>query len=66
MTVREPECVAIKRRGAEHVTKLLKGKSPEEQLVFWQRRTEALLAKQAKAKSQSLRMPPNKAINADA
>ena len=66
MTVREPECVAIKRRGAEHVTKLLTGKTPEEQLAFWQRRTEALIAKQLKVKSQSLKVSPNKVINADA
>jgi hypothetical protein len=58
MTVREPECVAIKRRGAEHVTKLLAGKTPEEQLDFWQRRTEALLAKQARAKSHSPKVSP--------
>jgi hypothetical protein len=52
MTDREPECVALKRRGAEHVAKQLAGKSPQEQLDYWRRRTEALLAKQAKAKSQ--------------
>ena len=52
MTTREPECVALKRRGAEYVAKQLAGKSLQERLNYWQRRTEALLAKQAKAKSQ--------------
>ena len=66
MTVHESECVAIKRRGAEHVAKLLAGKSPDEQLAFWQQRTAALLAKQATAKSQSPKVSPNKAMNPDA
>ena len=59
MTVREPECVSIIRRDAEYVTKLLAGKSPEEQLGFWKQRTEALLAKQAKAKSQPKKEAPS-------
>jgi hypothetical protein len=50
MTIREPECVALKRRGAEHVAKLLAGKSPGQQLEFWQQRTQALLARQAQEK----------------
>ncbi len=65
MRVRESECVMLKRRGAEYVAKLLEDKTPEEQLVFWQQRTEALLAKQAKAKPQALEASPNKTINAD-
>ena len=52
ITTREAECVALKRRGAEYVAKQLAGKSLQEQLAYWQRRTEALLAKQAKTKSQ--------------
>ena len=52
MTTREPECVVLKRRGADYVAKQLAGKSLQEQLAYWQRRTEALLAKQAKTKSQ--------------
>ena len=54
MKICEPECVMLKRRGAEYVAKLLKDKTSKEQLVFWQKRTEALLTKQAKAKSQTL------------
>ena len=52
MMTHEPECIALKRRGAEYVAKQLAGKSLQEQLDYWQRRTEALLAKQAKTKSQ--------------
>ena len=51
MVIHEPECVAIKRRGAEHVGRLLAGKTQEEQLAFWQRRTAALPAKRARVKS---------------
>jgi hypothetical protein len=36
----------MKRRGAEAVAKELAGKSPRERLAFWQKQTEALLAKQ--------------------
>jgi len=46
MMIHEPECVALKRRGAEHVARLLSGKSRQEQLEFWIRRTERLLAGQ--------------------
>ena len=66
MTVHESECVAIKRRGAEYVAKLLAGKTPDEQLAFWQQRTEALLAKQVTGKSRSPKVSPNKAMNPDA
>ena len=51
MTVREPECVALKRRGAELVANQLLGKSLREQVDFWQRLTESLLAKQATARA---------------
>jgi hypothetical protein len=44
--IREPECVVLKRRGAEHVTKLIAGMSLPEQLAFWQKRTEAMLNRQ--------------------
>ncbi len=44
--IREPECVMLKRRGAEHVAKLIAGLSLEEQLEFWQKRTQAMLARQ--------------------
>ncbi len=39
MTIREPECVALKRRGAEYVGQLLAGKSKQEELEFWDKRT---------------------------
>ena len=57
MIICEPECVTIKRRGAEHVAKLLTGKNLEEQLFFWQQRTEQLLAKQTKVKSHPSKKP---------
>jgi len=42
----EPECVALKRRGAEHVAKLVAGMSLQEQLDFWRKRTAAMLIRQ--------------------
>ena len=42
MTIREPECVILKRRGAKHVAQLLSGKSKQEELEFWDNRTESL------------------------
>lgn len=44
--IREPECVVLKRRGAEHVAKLLAGMSLQEQLEFWKKRTELMLSRQ--------------------
>jgi hypothetical protein len=49
----ESECVALKRRGAEYVAQLLSGKSRQEQLEFWIKRTERLLAKKRQEKSKS-------------
>ena len=46
MTIREPECVALKRRGAEYVAQLLSGKSRQEQIEFWRERTERLVSQQ--------------------
>ena len=46
MTTREPECVALKRRGAEYVGQLLAGKSKQEELEFWGKRTESLRSRQ--------------------
>ena len=46
MTIREPECVALKRRGAEYVAQLLSGKTRKEQLEFWRKRTERLISQQ--------------------
>ena len=44
--IREPECVALKRRGAEHVAKLIAGMSLQEQLDFWRKRTQDMLVRQ--------------------
>ena len=45
-TIHEPECVVLKRRGAEHVAKLVAGMSLQEQLEFWRKRTQAMLVRQ--------------------
>lgn len=42
----EPECVRLKRRGAEHVARLIERMTLEEQLQFWRNRTEALRQRQ--------------------
>nr|VFJ75858.1 MAG: hypothetical protein BECKFW1821C_GA0114237_10919 [Candidatus Kentron sp. FW] len=46
LKIREPECVLLKRRGAEHVEKLIAGMSLQEQLAFWRKRTEIMLERQ--------------------
>lgn len=48
--IREPECVLLKRRGAEHVRQLTAGMSVQEQLEFWRKRTEAMPERQKKAR----------------
>jgi len=48
-TIREPECVLLKRRGAEHVEKLIAGLSLQKQLAFWQRRTQIMRERQEKS-----------------
>ena len=53
MTTREPECVALKRRGAEYVGQLLAGKSKQEELEFWDKRTERLSSRQKPKTSES-------------
>lgn len=53
MTTREPECVILKRRGAEHVAQLLSGKSKQEELEFWDKRTESLRSRQKSDQSKS-------------
>ena len=53
MTTREPECVILKRRGAEHVAQLLSGKSKQEELEFWDKRTESLRSRQKSERSGS-------------
>ena len=51
--MREPECVALKRRGAEHVASLISGMSVQEQLAYWRKRTEAMVQRQQQAQKQS-------------
>jgi len=50
---REPECVALKRRGAEYVAKMLLGMSLQEQLEFWRKRTELMLKRQSSKSKES-------------
>ena len=50
--IREHECIVLKRRGAEHVAKLIASMSQQEQLVFWQKRTNAMLARQKESKQK--------------
>ena len=49
----EPECVTIKRRGAERVQRLVEGMSREEELEFWRKRTEKMRARQEEGQSKS-------------
>ena len=53
MATREPECVVLKRRGAEYVAQLLAGKSKQEELEFWGKRTERLRSRQKPKPSES-------------
>ncbi len=55
MKIREPECVVLKRRGAKYVAELLAGKSKEEQLAFWHKRTQRLMSQQ-KAHSPKIKI----------
>jgi len=59
MTTHEPECVTVKRRGAQHVAQLLSGKSPQEQLEFWRKRTERLQLRQKASLAQSPHLAPH-------
>ena len=52
MTVREPELMIWKRRGAEHVRRQVEGMSREEELEFWRKRTEKIRARQRAGRSQ--------------
>jgi hypothetical protein len=49
----EPRCVEIKRRGAEHVARLIAGMSLAEQLAYWKTRTEAMQRRQAESRVQA-------------
>ena len=57
MTTCEPQCVALKRLGAEYVARLLSGKSKQEELEFWHKRTESLRFRKRSEKSPSIRPP---------
>ena len=51
--IHDPECVAIKRRGAERVRRLVEGMSRDEELEFWRKRTENMRARQEASKSKA-------------
>ncbi|QTA80821.1 Uncharacterized protein dnl_31340 [Desulfonema limicola] len=53
----EAACVEMKRQGAKYVAELLSDKSRNEQLEFWIKRTEILISKQKKTKSNKIKMP---------
>lgn len=53
MTTHEPECVVLKRQGAEYVRQLLSGKTRQEVVEFWRNRTN------------QLRLLHNKALHTD-
>jgi hypothetical protein len=53
-TTREPECVQIKRRGAEHVARQIAGMSPAEQLAYWNARTDAMQKRQRRESPQAV------------
>ena len=50
MKIRESDCVAMKRSGAEYVAQLLSGKSKQEELEFWSKRTERLRSQQKRVR----------------
>ena len=41
MITSEPQCVQLKRDGAQRLMRKLEGKTPKEELVFWMERTKA-------------------------
>lgn len=53
MKMHEPNCVIIKQQGAQYVSQLLANKTLEEQLEFWQKRTETLLLLQSQQQVKS-------------
>ena len=55
IAIREPECVAIKRRGQEHVRRLIEGMTIDEELEFWRKRTEEMRARQKANRPESER-----------
>lgn len=47
------DCVEMKRRGAEKVRQQTQNMTPQQELEFWQRKTETLRIRQEKIKSSS-------------
>lgn len=50
MKMKTFDCVRMKREGAERVMQQLRGKSPQEQLKYWQKATQDLKQLQQKLK----------------
>lgn len=48
------DCVAMKRSGAARVRKQLDGASPEQELAFWRKQTEALYRRQAELRKAAV------------
>lgn len=61
MKTREPFCVILKRRGAEHVATEIAGLSEMEEIEYWQRRSEALrtLQENVSGRAQQTNLAPN-------
>ncbi len=53
MKMREPACVVFQHQSAKYVSPLLANKTRQEQLEFWQKRTEALLLLQSEGRRDS-------------
>lgn len=49
------DCIRMKRRGAEQITKRLEGKSLQEQLEYWQKGTEDIKKFQQRLKKNRAR-----------
>jgi hypothetical protein len=58
--IREPECVMLKRRGDDYVEKLIVNMSQQEQLEFWQKRTQAMVVRQEKNRQEKTVSSQNK------
>ena len=68
MKTSEPHCVAMKRRGAEHVAAETAGLSGTEEMEYWRRRSEQLRAlKQSIAdRAEPAPSPPSPSFQATA
>jgi len=47
------DCIEMKRRGSEAIYERIKDMSREEEIEYWRKRTEELLAEQAKLREES-------------